>query len=457
MTRFGVRALAAAGMATLAIASPAAQGPDASSTFRVFLTDGRAIPSYGESAVLGDRIIFTLVVAGSAGPAELQLMSLPLPSVDLARTQRYASSVRAGHYAATRGEADYAAMTAEVQRALDQILAVEDPKRRLALAEEAKRRLLSWSAEHYYYRASDIRELAGLFDQVIAELRAAAGESQFALDLRAGLAAPVPEPLLPVPGVRDSVALARAAAAAADVVEERVAALRAASSVLSRESGVEDLKSEVDKELGVEMAAEAAYRAMSADVLAKAEVAVRKADVEAVQTLLASLAERDRALGGRRPAQVAMIAAALNAKLEAARIHRLALEHYTLVRRSLLEYERQARPVMSGIDGLGPILTFVRDGKFTAYERLVRAGSRVGTLAADLAALTPPPDLADVHATLVSALHMASEAVSRRRMAATTLSAEIDQQASTAAAGALLLTSHARDQLVVRLFPPKIQ
>jgi predicted HAD superfamily Cof-like phosphohydrolase len=251
--------------------------------------------------------------------------------------------------------------------------------------------------------------------------------------------------------------MARAAAAAADVAEDRVAVLRAASSVLSREPGVDDLKAEVATELDVERAAEAAYKAMGADVLAKADAAVRKADIESLQNLRASLAERDRALGGRRPAQMAIIAAALEAKFEVARMHRLSLEHYTMVRRSLLDYERQARPVMSGIDGLTPVLTYVRDGKFTAYERLVRAGARVETLAADLAAIAPPPDLTDVHATLVSALHMAAEAVSRRRMAATTLSAEIDQQASTAAAGALLLTGHAREQLVVRLFPPRIQ
>jgi len=449
--------LLGAGLIAASAAAPAAQVADSGSFFRVFLADGRAIPSYGESAVVGDRIVFTFVLAGSAGPAELQLMSLPLPTVDLLRTQRYATTLRASHYAATRGEADYAAMTAEVQRALDEIRTIEDAKKRLDVAEEAKRRLLAWSSEHYYYRADDIRELAGLFDQVIAELRAAAGESRFALDLRAGFAAPVPEPLLPMPGIRDAVALARAVAAAADISEERVAVLRATAAVLSRETNVDDLRSDVRRDLAAEAAADAAYQTLAAELTAQADVALRRGDVDGVLALRASLTERDRALGAGRPAHVTALAALLDAKLEAVRVHRRALDHYAVVRRGLLEYERRVRPVMSGFDGLGPVLGYVRDGRFTSYDRLVRTAARLAELSASLLAIEPPADLTDVHATLGSALHMAAEACARRRMAATTTSAERDAEASAAAAGALLLAGHVRDQMVVRLFPPKIQ
>ena len=442
---------------TGAVTLTGAQGGDAGSIFRVFLSDGRAIPSYGESAVVGDRLVFTLLVSASAGPPALQMMSLPLPSVDLPRTQRYATTLRASHYAATRGEADYAAMTAEVQRALDQITSIPDTKQRLDVAEEAKRRLLAWSAEHYYYRAADIRELAGLFDQVIAELRAAAGESRFSLDLRAGFATPVPEPLLAAPSVRESVTLARAAAAASDVVEERLAVLRTASSVLSRESDVDDLRAGVAKDLEAEAAADAAYKALADELATKADAALRRGDVEGVQGLHAVLTTRDQALGARRPAHAAAIAALLDAKLEAVRIHRKALDHYAAVRKGLLEYERRVRTVMSGLDGLAPILAYVRDGKYLSYDRLVRAAGQISKLLFEIGSIQPPADLADVHATLRSAIHMAAEACSRRRLAVTTTSEDLQREASAAAAGSILLTGHSRDQLVVRLFPPKIQ
>ncbi len=349
-----MKALVVAGLVAAVFVLPRAQAGEPGSTFRVFLKDGQALASYGESAVVGDRLVFTLLV-GQLGAPALQMMSLPMPSVDLDRTQRYAATLRAAHYATTRGEADYAAMTAEVQRALDQIAAVEDPKRRLELADEARRRLLDWSADHHHYRAPDIRELAGLFDQVIAELRAAAGESRFALELRSGPAAPVREPILPVPGLRDSIALARAAAAAADIGEERMAVLRVAAAVLEGEAGAEDLKASLKKDLDAELAADAAYRALAADLLARADAAVRRGDLESVRAIRAALADRDRALGGRRPQHVAALAGMLDARLEAVRVHRLALERYALVRRSFLEYERLARPVMSGFDGLLPV------------------------------------------------------------------------------------------------------
>ena len=115
------------------------------------------------------------MVGSSEGTSLLQLMSIPLASIDLSRTKRYADAVRAANYAVTRGEADYAAVTAEVASSLEALRQVSDPQRRLQLAEEARRRLLTWSRDHYDYRAAEVQELAGLFDDVIAELRAAAG------------------------------------------------------------------------------------------------------------------------------------------------------------------------------------------------------------------------------------------------------------------------------------------
>src|SRR6185436_2862174 len=92
-----------------AAASPAAQ-PQVPATFRVFLSDGRTLSSYGESTVVADRVVFMLPIGDLNAHFELQLMSLPASSVDVGRTIRYAESVRAAHYAATRGETDYAAV-----------------------------------------------------------------------------------------------------------------------------------------------------------------------------------------------------------------------------------------------------------------------------------------------------------------------------------------------------------
>ena len=423
-------------------------------THRVFLTDGRALPIYGESIQVDGRLIFTLLVSGTAGRSEMQLMSLPASAVDVERTNRYAEAMRAAHYAATRGEADYAAVTQEVERSIERLKGVEDSKRRLELAEEAKRRLLSWSEAHYSYRANNIRDLAGLFDEVIAELRAATGQSQF-LELRAGPAGPVYEALVAAPSLRDSVALALGAAKLADVGEDRVAILRAAAALLERESGVDDLREEVKNLVAAELAAERDYAQLSTELLTKADEAMRRGDVGQVMSIVASMTERDQALGHRRPQQVEALSAALDTKLEATRAYRLTLEHHAYIRKSLFKYEVRVRRALSTLDGLKPVIEFIRDMKSMAFERLDGAHKRLEEIAADLETVEAPAYLTDVHATLVSAVQMAKQACDRRRLAVITANMDIAREASTAAAGAQLLSAKSRELLIKRLYPPK--
>ena len=72
-----------------------------------------------------------------------------------------------------------------------------------------------------------------------------------------------------------------------------------------------------------------------------------------------------------------------------------------------------------------------------------------------LEAAPPPGDLEDVHATLVSGVHLAREAIARRRTAAATAGGSFSRDASSAAAGALMLIGQARSDLVARLYPPR--
>jgi hypothetical protein len=424
-------------------------------TYRIFLRDGDALPSLGDYAVVADRVVFTLPLGAPGTHQELQLMSLPVELVDMERTARYAHAVRASRYAATRGEADYLAMTDEVARALNELRDLDDPATRLALAEEARRRLLAWSGENYAYRAADIQELAGLFEQVIAELRAAAGESSFALDLSTGPPIPALEPLLPAPTFGESIALALTAARAADLYQERLAILRSAASVADAGNVSDELRGSVTRALAAEADTDAAYRALEGDLLERAEAALASGDVSAVEALREELAARDRQLGLRRPDRTATLHTRLISLIEVTLAHRLALDHYAVARAGRLAYERQVRSVMSGLDSLAPVLEAVRDLESTPFERLERASARLDQLAAGLDRVTAPEDLADVHATLVSALVMARQAVRRWRTAVITTGAAPAREASAAAAGSLLLSGKNRADLVDRLFPPK--
>lgn len=457
MVRSGLRLLLL--VLAFGLGGPAsAQAPPSTpgTIYRVFLSDGQALPSYGEAARVDDRIVFNLLIQRTGADQELQLVSLPASSVDVGRTTRYAEAMRASFYAATRGDADYKAMTADVARTLEAIGQSTDLRARLQLAEQARQRLITWSREHYGYREGDVRELVELFDALLTELRAGTKEMSLAFDLVAGPGTTPREPLLPAPTLRESILLAVSAAAAADIPEERRAILqRAARAAAALPDAA--LAARIEAELSAEARAAAAYRALAEEVNTRATAALRDGDVAGVERLRAELLERDRALGSRRPQEVAGLLKALQEKLEAARAYRVAIDHYTYVRASLLAYERRIRPSLSGLDGLRPVLQYVRDGRSMAFDRIETAVDRLERFDREVGTVTPPEDLAGVHATLVSAVRMAREAVTRRRLAVIANNVLADREASAAAAGALLLVDRTRADLVEGLYPPKPQ
>ena len=70
----------------LALSSMATAQPAASRVlFRVFLSDGRVLSSYGEWARLDDRVIFSMPTQLSREPVELQLVTIPSQRVDWPR------------------------------------------------------------------------------------------------------------------------------------------------------------------------------------------------------------------------------------------------------------------------------------------------------------------------------------------------------------------------------------
>jgi hypothetical protein len=431
-----------------------APSTDPGPIFRVFLADGRALASYGECAVVGDRVVFTLSVGDGGLGTEYQLMSLPASAVDLDRTTRYRDAVRARRYAATRGEADYAAMTAEVSRSLDELRRISNPARRLDAAEEARRRLLAWSEANYHYRAKDIQDLVGLIDDVIAELRAAAGDAKLSISLVAGPAAGREEPIRAAPSLRESIELALAAAMVADVSTDRTAILRAAAAA---SAGVDDLSAEVTRRVEDDQAAHRLYATMRADALARTRQALSVGDVGAVDAVRNEAIARERALAVRRPDEMLALLEELDAVRDRTRAHRLALDRYALMRPQLFAYERALRPVFSAIEGARPVLGAIHDMKGPAVAALVLAESHLGRIAPILAKLAPPEDLSDVQATLLSAVHLAVEACKRRRVALAAGNTGLAREASASAAGAGMLADQARQSLVTRLFPPVVR
>jgi hypothetical protein len=106
--------------------------------FRIFLTEGGTLVSYGEFARVGDKVVFSVPIGDLTAEPKLQVLTIAESLVDWDRTNRYAEAVRAKHYADTRGEQDFALLTGQVTAALNDIALTADPKRRLAMAQVAR-------------------------------------------------------------------------------------------------------------------------------------------------------------------------------------------------------------------------------------------------------------------------------------------------------------------------------
>ena len=95
--------------------------------FRLFLTDGTSIVSYGEFARVEDHVIFSMVMGGRGEP-RLHAATLPANVIDWDRTTRQATSTRYQWYAATRGEDDFLRLSNDVAAVINKVLV--DPRPR---------------------------------------------------------------------------------------------------------------------------------------------------------------------------------------------------------------------------------------------------------------------------------------------------------------------------------------
>jgi hypothetical protein len=437
----------------LALAAPAAAQGGESGLFRVFLKDGRVLTAYGEWAHVDDRVVFSMPTRRGDPSADLHLVTIPAAQVDWERTDRYALAVRARAYAATRGEADFAQLSDTVARTLNEIATLKDPAERLARAELARRTLNEWPAAHYGYRAVEVREILGMLDEVIAELRAATGRGAFDLALIAPPAVLPDEPLLPEPTEAETVEQLMTAAELAATPAERTSLLQTLLVLLDRavgllpESWASLIRRDATAALEEEQRIDREYAALRAATLASATRSTARADVRGLERLRASVQEADQRLGGKRPAEVAGLVATIESQLVSARAIQLARDQWELRAPGIRKYRRSLTLTLRAINRNQSALEDVRAQAGPPASRLQSLIDRWRREGARLDRVTPPVDLVQVHALFRSAWEMAEQAFTLRLAAASSNDASRAEQASSAAAGALMLMSRARADL----------
>jgi hypothetical protein len=448
-----------------AVSAPA-QSPPASadvSLYRVFLRDGSTLLSYGEYARISDRVVVSLPLGAASGAATpaLHLVSIPSDTVDWERTDAYADSVRATRYGATRGPDDFALLSEAVSRALSDIALTADPGRKIAMAAEARQNVMRWAAEHYGFRADRVAQMASLFDDVISETQTAAGIKNFDLSLVANTAAPPSVELLPEPSPQESVEQALRAAAMAPEATERTSLLRAIQRVLADTGGgegwVAPTRMRVDAALAIEERTTRSYDAMTRDVVNAAQRSAARADVTGVERLIRRALSEDDRLGQRRPQEMASLLAMLDGTLDAARRLRLARDSWAARSEMLRRYHASLTQPLSLMQLSRAPLDEIRRLAGPSRARLARLAARTDSAARLMAVLAAPAEGTAAHGLLTNAIKLASRAAALRQQAVGSGEMQHAWEASSAAAGALMLFDRAAEDLQALTKIPALQ
>jgi hypothetical protein len=431
---------------------------------RVFLTDGTSLVSYGEPARVGDRIIFSMPTATTPDPP-LHLVNLPANRVDWDRTNRYAANARATHYVKTQAEDDYAALSNDVAATLNEVAHTADPGQRLAIVEKARRTLADWPQNHYNYRQAEVQQMLGLLDEAIADLRAARGSNRFELTLSAfSQPLTIVEPLLPPPATpKEAIEQVLAAARAVDTPVERTSLLATVVTTIDREKAglpgdwARATRAEATAIVEAELRLDRSYRLLTTGMMSVADYRARQGDVRGLERLLLSIQRRDTALGAKRPDAVNALITAVEAKLDAARQLRLARDRWALRAPALREYRVAISVPMDLFAQMKPSLEGIKSLSGSGPATLTALQRHVARILKLVSAVAPPDEVAAAHALLVSAAQLAGNAAQIRREAVLASDMARAWDASSAAAGALMLGAKARADIQSQLRLPQLR
>jgi hypothetical protein len=444
-----------------AAAAPAA---DEATLLRVFLVDGTSLVSYGEPARVGDRLIFSMPTAVAPNPT-LHLVNLPIARVDWERTSRYAATARAAHYVETQAETDYAGLSNDVASTLDEVANNAEPAQRLAIVQRARQTLADWPQTHFNYRAAEVRQLLGMLDEAIADLQASRTPGRFALTLSAFTDPPaIVEPLLPPPATpRDTIEQMLTAARSVDMSADRTSLLATAVAAIDGNRAAlpsawaAETRRDAQLQIASDLRLDRSYQSLSARMIALASWRAKRADVVGVERVIRAIQRRDAALGNKRPDAVNSLIEAVQAKLDAARQLQLARDRYALRAPMLEQYRAAIRAPMQLFAQLKPSLESVKALSGSAPSTLTTLHLIASRIVQRASAIHPPEELAAAHALLISAAQLAANAATIRREAALASSMTRAWDASSAAAGALMLGARARTDIQSLLKSPQLR
>jgi hypothetical protein len=448
-----------AAIACLVAATPASAASEVT-LFRLYLLDGSVLTSYGEFARVEDSVVFSMPVGGRPEEPRIQVTSVKAALVDWARTDRYSASARFQRYAESRGEEDFRILSNEVALALNDIALSTNRQQALSLAEGVRRTVADWPRMHYGYRQNDVREIISVLDQAISTLRAAQGATAFELSLVAMAEAPALEPVVGMPNTREQLdeifhvaSLSKGA--------ERVAMLQSGLALLAEaESTISDaqqLRRSAETQIRQELTTDRKYASLSQKVVTQAKTYAARAGISDLERLMTRIPKADAKLGNQRPEMVQSMNTAVQSQLFAARRLRLQRDQWLLRQTAYREYQRSVGTSLLLLVKSQGALDAIRTLEGPQPDRLIALRQQLSGGAERLQRMRTPEYLRSTHELLVGAWRFAENATRARYEAIEGANAAAAWEASSAAAGALMMLSRVQQEIRSLLEPPRLQ
>lgn len=428
--------------------------------FRLYMLDGSVLTSYGEFARVDDSVVFSMPVGGKPDQPRIQVTSVKAALVDWQRTEKYSASARYQRYAETRGEEDFRILSNEVAVALNDIALSSNRQQALMLAEQVRKTVADWPRTHYGYRQNDVREILSVLDQAISSLRVAAGATSFELALVAMADSPELEPLATMPNTRQQLDeifyVAKQTKGA-----ERVALLQSGLTLLSEAgtmiSDASTLRREAESQIREELATDRKYASLSQRVMTQAKNLAGRASISHIERLISRIPKEDAKLGGQRPEMVEALNTALQSQLFAARRLRLQRDQWLLRQSAYREYQKSVGSSLLLLVKNQNALEAIRTLEGPPPQRLLALRQQLSGGAARLERMRTPDYLQSTHELLIGAWRFAENATRARYEAIESANAGAAWEASSAAAGALMMLGRAQAEIRSLLEPPRLQ
>jgi hypothetical protein len=214
------------------------------------------------------------------------------------------------------------------------------------------------------------------------------------------------------------------------------------------------LRRSAEDQIRAENVIDQRYASMSRRLLASATNAAGQARIADVERVLNQVTREDARLGGERPEVVQALSTAVQAQLENARHLRLLRDQWQIRRASYREYQRAIGAQLLQLVKMQPSLDAIKRLAGPAPATLVALRSRLAGGADRLQRMTVPDDLRPTHDLLVSAWRFAQSAVDIRYSAVSSGNVSIAWQASSSAAGALLMVARVQHDIRALVEPP---